>query len=90
MVPDHSTIAAFISSMKDQLQSIFSDILLICAEQDLLGGTHVSLEGLKLSSNASQEWSGTFADLRQQQEKLAEKVKRLLAQHETADQAGEA
>jgi hypothetical protein len=45
---------------------------------------------LKLSSNASQEWSGTFADLRQQQEKLAEKVKRLLEQHETADQAGEA
>src|SRR6266511_4129191 len=90
MVPDHSTVAAFISSMKDEIQSIFSDILLICAEQDLLGGTHFSLDGLKLSSNASKEWSGMFADLRKKQEKLAEKVKRLLEQHETADKAGEA
>jgi transposase len=42
MGPDHSTIAAFISSMKGEIQSIFSDILLLCAEQDLLGGTHFS------------------------------------------------
>jgi hypothetical protein len=90
MVPDHSTIAAFISSMKAEIQSIFSDILLICAEQDLLGGTHFSLDGLQLSSNASKEWSGTFADLRRKQENLAEKVKSLLAQHEAADKAGEA
>jgi transposase len=53
MVPDHSTIATFISSMKDEIQSLFSDILLICADQDLLGGTHFSLDGLKLSSSAS-------------------------------------
>jgi transposase len=89
MVPDHSTIAAFISSMKDEILSLFSDILLVCAEQNLLGGTHFALDGLKLSSNASKEWSGTLADLQQKQEKLAEKVKRLLAQHEIADKAGE-
>jgi transposase len=35
MVPDHSIIAAFISSMKDEIISIFKDILLVCAEQDL-------------------------------------------------------
>jgi transposase len=62
LVPDHSTIVAFSSSMKAEIQSIFSDLLLICAEEDLLGGTHLSLDGLKLSSNASKEWSGTFAD----------------------------
>jgi len=55
MVPDHSTIAAFVSSMKDEIVSIFRDILLVCAEQDLLGGTHFVLDGLKLSSNASNE-----------------------------------
>jgi transposase len=62
MVPDYSPIAAFISSMNDEIQSMFSDILLIGAEQDLLGGTHCSFDGVKLSSNASKEWSGTFAD----------------------------
>jgi transposase len=89
MVPDHSTIATFVSSMKEEIKSIFSDILLICAEQNLLGGTHFSLDGLKLSSNASKEWSGTVADLRQKQAKLTEKVKRLLEEHETADKVGE-
>jgi transposase len=34
MGPDHSTIASFISSMKDEIISIFRDILLVCAEQD--------------------------------------------------------
>jgi len=35
MLPDHSTIAAFVSSMKEEITSIFSDMLLICAEQNL-------------------------------------------------------
>jgi transposase len=89
MVPDHSTIAAFISSMKEEIVSLFRDILLVCEEQGLLGGTHFALDGLKLSSNAAKEWSGTFADLRQKQAKLEQKVKTLLAEHTRADQEGE-
>jgi transposase len=89
MLPDHSTIAAFVSSMNEEIKSIFSDILLIWAEQNLSGGPHFSLDGLKLSSTASKEWSGRVADLRQKQEKFTEKVKRLLEEHETADKAGE-
>ena len=89
MVPDHSTIAAFISSMQEEIVALFHDILLVCAEQGLLGGTHFALDGLKLSSNAAKEWSGTVADLRQKQAKLEEKVKQLLEEHARADQAGE-
>ena len=36
--PDHSTIAAFISSMKDQIKPLFRDILLVCDQEGLLGG----------------------------------------------------
>ena len=89
-VPDHSTIATFVSSMKDEILSIFRDILLVCEEQDLLGGTYFALDGLKLPSNAAKEWSGTFDDLRRKQEKLEEKVKSLLEQHTTVDKEGEA
>jgi hypothetical protein len=89
IVPDHSTIAAFISSMKEAIVSLFRDILLMCEEQGLLGGTHFALDGLKLSSNAAKEWSGTFADFRQKQEKLEQKVKTLLTEHTRADQEGE-
>jgi hypothetical protein len=49
--------------MKDEILSVFRDILLVCAEQDLLGETHFALGGIKLSSNAGKESSGTFDDL---------------------------
>jgi transposase len=39
-VPDHSMIAAFISSMHEEIGALFRDILLVCEEQGLLGGTH--------------------------------------------------
>jgi transposase len=59
--PDHSTIAAFVSSMKDQILPLFRDILLVCEQEDLLGGTFFALDGIKLRSNASMEWSGNSA-----------------------------
>jgi len=37
-VPDHSTIAAVVASLKAELVALFRDILLVCVEQDLLGG----------------------------------------------------
>jgi transposase len=89
IVPDHSTIATFVSTMKEEISALFRDILLVCAEQELLGGTHFALDGVKLSSNAAKEWSGTFAELRRKQEKLEEKLKQVLAQHEVADKEGE-
>jgi transposase len=51
--PDHSTIATFVSSMKDEIVPLFRDVLLVCQEMDLLGGTFFALDGLKLPSNAS-------------------------------------
>jgi Transposase domain (DUF772) len=41
MVPSHTTIAAFVSSMHEEIVSLFRDILLVCEEQGLLGGTHL-------------------------------------------------
>ena len=83
--PDHSTIASFISSMQNEISSIFSDILLVCEELELLGGTHFSLDGVKLSANVSKEWSGTIEDLKHKRDKLQEKLKRVIAEHAQAD-----
>jgi transposase len=33
-VPDHSTIAAFVGSLKGEIASLCRDILLVCAEQE--------------------------------------------------------
>jgi transposase len=87
--PDHSTIAQFISSLQVEVQSIFSNILVVCEELGLLGGTHFSLDGVKLSANVSKEWSGTFDELKHKRDKLQEKLQQVLAEHAQADQQPE-
>jgi transposase len=59
--PDHSTIAAFVSSMKDEILPLFRDVLLVCEEMNLLGGTMFALDGCKLPSNASTEMERHFS-----------------------------
>jgi transposase len=83
--PDHSTIAAFVSSMKDEILPLFRDVLLVCEEMNLLGGTRFALDGCKLPSNASKEWSGTFPELHKKKQKIEAKVAQLLAEQIQTD-----
>jgi transposase len=83
--PDHSTFAAFVGKLDGRISAIFCEVLLICHEEGLLGGTHFSLDGLKLAANASRENSGTFADLRHKLTKLESKLKEKIAAHTTND-----
>src|SRR5665647_2616755 len=83
--PDHSTIAAFVSSMKDEIMPLFRDVLLVCEEMNLLGGTMFALDGCKLPSNASKEWSGTFPELQKKKQKIESKVAQLVEEQIQAD-----
>jgi transposase len=87
--PDHSTIASFISSMQNEIESLFSNVLLVCEELGLLDGTHFSLDGVKLSANVSKEWSGTLDELKHKRDKLQEKLQRVMAEHAQADKQPE-
>ena len=58
---------------------------MVCQEMDLLGGTFFALDGLKLPSNASKEWSGTRSELHRKKERLEAKVKELLTEHVQED-----
>lgn len=84
--PDHSTIAAFVSSTKNEIPSLFSEVLLVCEEENLLGGTFFALDGCKLSSNASMDKSGKINDLAKKKERLSRKVQGLVEQQISADQ----
>jgi len=79
--PDHSTIATFVSSMKDQIKPLFRDILLVCEQENLLGGTIFAIDGCKMSSNASKEWSGKISELQNKKEKIEHKIKLLVEEH---------
>jgi transposase len=83
--PDHSTIAAFVGSMQNEIVHIFRNVLLICEKEKLLGGTSFSLDGLKLPSNASKDMSGTFGELTHKKKKLEEKLKKLMRKHRKKD-----
>jgi transposase len=85
--PDHSTFAEFIGRLGERLPRIFSEVLLVCHEEGLLGATHFALDGLKLPANASREWSGKLEDLRLKQRKLEAKIAEKLAEHRARDQA---
>ena len=88
--PDHSTFADFIAKLGDLIARIFCEVLLVCYEEGLLGATHFALDGLKLPSNASREWSGKLKDLRLKQKKIEEKIKEKLREHRESDRANAA
>ena len=83
--PDHSTICAFVSSMKGEVVPLFRDVLLVCEEEGLLAGTFFALDGVKLPSNASMRWSGTHSKLQRKKERIEAKVKQLVEEHERED-----
>jgi len=83
--PDHSTIAHFVSSMKDDINTIFIQVLMICEAMDLLGGDLFAIDGCKISSNASKEWSGTFSDLKKKKDKMTKLAKKITESHIKSD-----
>jgi transposase len=84
-IPDFTVIADFISDMKDEISSVFVNILLVASEMDLLGNTTFAIDGCKLPTNASKENSGKFSDLQKKQKKIEEKIKYLLDTHNSND-----
>ncbi|QHJ09978.1 hypothetical protein FX988_00187 [Paraglaciecola mesophila] len=74
-VPHFTTIAAFVSGRRDEIESVFEQVLLICHEQGLLGNELFAIDGCKMSSNAAKEWSGTFKELAEKRDKLKRQIR---------------
>jgi transposase len=85
LAPDHATIAGFVSSLGEVIKGLFVEVLLRCAQLDLVGGEVFALDGCKLPSNASKEYSGTFDELRKKKGKLAAVLEQLIAKHREGD-----
>jgi len=80
-VPHNTTIASFISSHPQSVASIFEQILLTCDQQGLLGHELFAIDGCKMPSDASKEWSGTIKELTEKREK----IKKLIHYHVEED-----
>ena len=80
-MPDHSTIANFISRSPEAIKSVFQEVLLICDAAGLIGREMFAIDGVKLPSNASKEWSGRHEELEAKATKLERAVERMLEAH---------
>ena len=83
--PHYTTIASFVSGSPGAIESLFTQVLLICDKEGLVGREMFAVDGCKLPSNASKEWSGTKGSLKKKKRKIDRAVRRMLKAHEAAD-----
>jgi transposase len=85
--PAYTTIASFIRHLADDIAAIFTDVILICDRQGLIGRQMFAIDGIKLPANASKAKSGTHAELAHQADRIEERVRQMLQEHRKRDAA---
>jgi transposase len=88
--PHFTTVAHFISHLGDEARALFTQVLLVCDRQGLIGRELFAIDGVKLPSNASKAKSGTRADFEREAAKMEAAVQRMITEQKARDaQAGE-
>ena len=83
--PHYTSIASFVAKMKDKIEPLFTQVLMICDKEGLIGRNMFAIDGCKIKSNASKEWSGTFEELERKQTKLRRASQRIIERHQAQD-----
>ncbi len=73
--------------MDKEITALFRNVLLICDELGLIGKEMFAIDGCKLPSNASKEWSGTKEDLAKKKDKIEKAITHILKRHREEDNA---
>jgi hypothetical protein len=84
--PHFTTIADFVSTMDKEITKLFREVLLVCDDMGLIGKEMFAIDGCKLPSNASKEWSGTKADFEKKAAKMERAIENILKKHRDEDQ----
>lgn len=87
--PHFTTIAQFISQMHQEIQELFIQLLMVCNSQGLIGREMFAIDGCKMPSNASKDWSGTHAQMTKKHKKIDRAVRRMLAKHREEDESAQ-
>lgn len=86
--PHFTTIADFISSSHKEISTLFQQVLMTCDSLGLIGKEMFAIDGCKMPSNASKEWSGTKEELQKKSDKIDRAVDYMLNKHRQDDQSG--
>ena len=83
--PHFTTLASFVSELDREIVSLFRDVLLYASELGLIGKQHFAVDGCKLPSNASKQWSGTHKELEAKCKKLRHVAEYFVSRHRDCD-----
>ena len=83
--PHFTTIADFVTNLECEIVDLFQQVLLICDECGLIERKMFAIDGCKLPSNASKEWSGTHEELKRKSKKMRDAVKVMVNKHKSHD-----
>ena len=86
--PSHTHIAKFVANLSTQIKPLFSQVLMTCDAQGLIGRDMFAIDGIKLPSNASKERSGTHEELRHRADRLEKAADKILTLHQAQDKQG--
>ena len=86
--PSHTRIAKFVCSLSAQIKPLFSQVLMTCDAQGLIGRELFAIDGVKLPSNASKERSGTHQELHHRAQRLDKAAHKILELHLAQDKQG--
>jgi transposase len=85
--PRFTTIAAFIRELGEEVSAIFTQVLLICERQGLIGREMFAIDGVKLPSNADKRRSGTHAELTREAQRMEAAVAKMVKAHRRRDES---
>ena len=83
--PHFTTIAHFVSAYPEAIADVFQKILLVCDQSGLIGKEHFAIDGCKLPSDASKQWSGTHDELERKAKKMLDAADKIVAKHQAND-----
>ncbi|WP_230969197.1 transposase [Nitrogeniibacter aestuarii] len=83
--PHFTTIAAFVSGLGEEVGRCFTQVLLVCDRQGLIGRELFAIDGVKLPSNASKAKSGKRSDFEREAAKMEAAVRQMMASHAASD-----
>ena len=83
--PHFTTIADFIASLDREIIPLFLEVLMICDAMGLIGKEMFAVDGCKMPSNASKEWSGTKEELQHKKEKMEKAILQIIRRHSEMD-----
>jgi transposase len=84
-MPHFTTLAGFVADNHEAIVALFREVLVVCNDVGLIGHEHFAIDGVKLPSNASKEWSGRRVDFEKKLAKCEAAAQEIVRRHRQRD-----